>query len=49
MQSGYQFIAFALPLITYGTNYYYYYTRLMASFPGQPGEAGTKRQNHSGF
>ena len=29
--------------------YYYYYTRLTASFPGQPGQAGTRWVNHSGF
>jgi len=28
---------------------YYYYIRLTAFFPGQPGWAGTRNVNHSGF
>jgi len=29
--------------------YYYYYSRLTGFFPGQPGYAGTRKVNHSGF
>jgi len=29
--------------------YYYYYIHLAAFFPGQPGLAGTRKANHSGF
>jgi len=29
--------------------YYYYYIRLTAFFPGQPGQAGTRKVNHSRF
>jgi len=28
---------------------YYYYIRLTAFLPGQPGYAGTRKVNHSGF
>jgi len=31
------------------SNYYYYYTRLIASFPGHVGKPAPKRRNQFGF
>jgi len=36
-------------LLFKASNYYYYYFRLTAFFPEQPGHSGTRKVNHSGF
>jgi len=45
MQCVLYIIAIRLPVRSYNNCY----ICLMASFPGQPGQAGTRKVNHSGF